>query len=166
MDAPITLVDYDPGWPGLFEREASRVRKTLGAQVLCLEHAGSTAVPGLAAKPVIDMVLVVPDSADEPAYVPPLTGAGYRLVLREPQWYEHRLFKGPDTDINLHVFSSGAVEIERMLRFRDRLRADAADREHYAAVKRRLAERRWQHVRDYAQAKSDVVREILERAGD
>jgi GrpB-like predicted nucleotidyltransferase (UPF0157 family) len=162
----ITLVDSDPSWPLLFEHEAARVREVLGDQVLRLEHVGSTAVPGLAAKPVIDIVLVVDDSADESCYVPALTAAGYRVVVREPGWFEHRVLKGPETDINLHVFTTGAVEIDRMLRFRDRLRADAGDRALYARTKRALAGRQWRHVRDYAEAKSDVVREILGRAGD
>lgn len=66
--------------------------------------------------------LVVKDSADESSYIPVLEAAGYVLQIREPDWFEHRLFKGPDTDINLHVFSLGTSEIDRMLRFRDWLR--------------------------------------------
>jgi GrpB-like predicted nucleotidyltransferase (UPF0157 family) len=98
---PIQLADYDPEWPHLFAREAARVQATLGERVLVLEHIGSTSVPELAAKPIIDMLLVVANSADEPAYVPDLEAAGYVLRVREPNWYEHRLFKGPDTDINV-----------------------------------------------------------------
>jgi GrpB-like predicted nucleotidyltransferase (UPF0157 family) len=165
-DGPITLVDYDPRWPALFQREASRIRELLGEGVLRLEHAGSTSVPGLAAKPIIDIVLVVADSANEATYVPTLTEAGYRLLIREPDWFEHRLLKGPDTDINLQVFTTGAVEIDRMLRFRDRLRTHPADRELYARTKRSLARQRWRHVQHYAQAKSEVVQEILDRAGE
>lgn len=159
----ITLVESDQSWPILFEREAVRVRQVLGPAVVRLEHAGSTSVPGLVAKPIIDIILVVLDSADEPSYVPALTAAGYRLVIREPNWFEHRLFKGPDTDINMHVFSDGADEIDRMLRFRDRLRADEGDRELYARTKRMLAGQQWRHVQHYAQAKSDVVRQIMGR---
>lgn len=165
-DGPVNVADPDPNWPILFEREAARIRAVLGGEVVGLEHAGSTSVPGLVAKPIIDMILVVPDSADEPAYVPALTAAGYQLVVREPDWFEHRLFKGPDTDINLHVFTDGAAEVDRMLRFRDRLRTDDGDRELYARTKRTLAGRQWRHVQHYAQAKSDVVREIMGRAGD
>src|SRR5690606_29898587 len=102
---------------GLFEREAKRIRSALGDRALRVEHVGSTSVPGLCAKPVIDILLVVPDSSDEASYVPALEAAGYKLRIREPEWFEHRLFKGPDTDINLHVFSEGASEIERMLCF-------------------------------------------------
>ena len=163
-NAPITLVEYDPRWPEQFEREAQRIRSALGDQALRVEHVGSTSVPGLCAKPVIDILLVVPDSSDEPSYVPALEAAGYKLRIREPEWFEHRLFKGPGTDINLHVFSEGASEIERMLRFRDWLRTCAEDREKYARTKRELTRRPWRHVQDYANAKSDVVREIMERA--
>jgi len=164
LDAPIELVDYDAEWPRLFEREAERVRSALGSHVLQFEHAGSTSIPGLVAKPRIDMILVVADSADEPAYVEPLEAAGYVLRIREPDWFEHRLLRGPDTDVNLHVFSAGCPEIDRMLLFRDHLRTDAADRELYARTKRELAGREWRYVQNYADAKTAVVEEILARA--
>jgi GrpB-like predicted nucleotidyltransferase (UPF0157 family) len=160
----IEVVDYDPAWPALFERERQRITTALGDQAVLLEHAGSTSVPGLAAKSRIDIVLAVPDSADEPAYVPDLEAAGYVLRIREPDWYEHRVFKGPDTDINLHVFSAGCVEIERMLAFRDWLRANEADRRRYQTAKRELAQREWEFVQNYADAKTAVVEEIIIRA--
>ena len=140
-NAPITLADYDPQWPALFAREADRIRALLGHRAVLVEHAGSTSVPGLAAKPIIDIVLAVPDSADESAYVPTMEAAGYVLRVREPDWFEHRMFKGPDTDINLHVFTAGSTEIDRMLLFRDWLRASDADRDAYLRVKRDLAQR-------------------------
>ncbi len=166
LTKPIEIAEYDPEWPRLFEREAARVRAVLGEHVLILEHVGSTAVPGLPAKPKIDMLLAVPDSSDEAAYVPALEASGYRLIIREPSWYEHRVFKGPDTDINLHVFSTGCPEIERMLSFRDRLRAHPEDRELYERTKRELASRNWKYTQNYADAKSEVVEEILKRASD
>jgi GrpB-like predicted nucleotidyltransferase (UPF0157 family) len=161
-NAPITLAAYDPDWPRSFRREAGRLRSVLGDAALHIEHVGSTSVPGLVAKPIIDILLVVPDSADEPRYLPRLQAAGYVLRIREPEWFEHRLFKGPDTDINLHVFSPGAAEVQRMLCFRDRLRDDDAARSRYARVKRDLAQRTWRHVQDYADAKAAVVSEILD----
>lgn len=164
LDGQVTLVEYDPTWPGLFEREAERVRRLLGDRVLALEHVGSTSVPGLLAKPIIDMLLVVADSADEAAYVGVLEPAGYVLRIREPDWHEHRLLKGPDTDVNLHVFSAGSPEIERNLLFRDRLRDIPEDRELYARTKRELAARTWKYVQNYADAKSDVIETILARA--
>jgi GrpB-like predicted nucleotidyltransferase (UPF0157 family) len=163
-NGPITLADYDPAWPGLFAREADRIRATLASLAIQVEHVGSTSVPGLAAKPIIDIVLAVPDSADEAAYLPALEAAGYRLQNREPNWFAHRMLKGPDTDINLHVFSAGASEIDRMVLFRDRLREHAADRDAYLAVKRELARRTWRHVQHYADAKTEIVRQIIGRA--
>ena len=162
--APILLVDYDPAWPGLFERENARIRAALGERVVQLEHTGSTSVPGLAAKPCIDMTLVVPDSSDEASYVSALEAAGYVLVIREPDWYEHRVFKGPDTNVNLHVFSPGCQEIERMVGFRDWLRTHDEDRDLYERTKRELATREWKFVQNYADAKTDVVEEIVARA--
>ena len=127
IDGMIELRESDPSWPGLFSREEARIRSILGARVRLLEHVGSTSVPGLVAKPIIDLVLAVADSADEGSYVPPLEAQGYVLRIREPDWFEHRVFKGPDTDINLHVFTEGAPEIDRMIAFRDRLRANPDD---------------------------------------
>jgi GrpB-like predicted nucleotidyltransferase (UPF0157 family) len=72
LTVPIEIQNYDPAWPDLYAREAARVRRVLGDRVMRLEHAGSTSVPGLPAKPIIDMALEVPDSADEPAYAPAL----------------------------------------------------------------------------------------------
>ena len=162
--APIRLVDYDPSWPTLFAREAARIRAALGDRVVMLEHTGSTSVPGLAAKPIIDMLLVVPDSGDEPSYVPDLEAAGYVLRIREPEWYQHRCFKGPDTNVNLHVLSRGCEEIDRVLLFRDRLRSVPEERELYERTKRELAAREWRHVQNYADAKTEVVEAIIARA--
>jgi GrpB-like predicted nucleotidyltransferase (UPF0157 family) len=161
----IVLADSDPQWTVLYAREERRIRNALGELAVIVEHTGSTAVPGLAAKPIIDITVAVPDSADEPSYVPDLEAAGYRLVIREPDWYEHRVFKGPDTDVNLHVFTAGCPEIDRMTRFRDWLRSNPDDRELYETTKRRLAAREWEYVQNYADAKSKVVEEILRRAG-
>lgn len=164
LSGPVELVAYDPAWPQLFAREAERVRRALGAQVLLLEHVGSTSVPGLAAKPWIDMVLVVTDSTDEPAYVPALEAAGYKLRIREPDWYEHRMFKRLNPGVHLHVFPPGCAEVERMLLFRDRLRSNEPDRRLYERTKRDLARREWVYTQNYADAKATVVQEILSRA--
>jgi len=157
-------VDYDPEWPELFAREAERIRSVLASQALRIEHVGSTSVPGLAAKPIIDLLLVVADSAKEDTYAPRLEAAGYILRIREPNWYEHRMFNGPDIDVNLHVFSSGCSEIDRMLLFRNWLRGNAADRALYAATKLALARQEWNHVQSYADAKTLVIDEIIARA--
>lgn len=163
-DAPIALAEYDPEWPISFQREARRIRDALGSSVVQLEHVGSTSVPGLAAKPRLDILLVVEDSSDEQTYLPALEQRGYFLRIREPDWYQHRVLKGPDTDINLHVFSTGCDEIARMLTFRDWLRAHIDDRLLYERTKRELAARVWRNVQNYADAKTSVVEEILGRA--
>lgn len=165
LNAQIYLAPYDKEWPRLFEREADRIRAALGDSAVVLEHAGSTSIPGLSAKPRIDIILGVADSADESGYVPPLEAAGYVLRIREPDWHEHRVFKGPDTDVNLHVFSGGCAEIARMLAFRDHLRANEADRLLYERAKQDLAKRIWKFTQHYADAKSEVVEAILRRIG-
>ena len=162
MAVPITISEYDPRWPEKFEFEARRIRAVLGPGALRIEHTGSTSVPGLAAKPVIDILLVVGNSADERAYAPALAATGYALRIREPEWYEHRMFR--DEGTNLHVFSDGCVEISRLLKFRDWLRGHPEDRELYAGVKRALAQREWESVDDYARAKTAIIEEILTRA--
>ncbi len=164
LTCPIRIVDYDPQWPELFGREADRIRAVLGSQSLQIEHVGSTSVPSLVAKPIIDILLVVADSADEKTYVPAMEAAGYLLRIREANWYEHRMLKGPDTDINLHVFSSGCPEIHRMLKFREWLRRNAADRDLYARTKLALAQKDWKYVQNYADAKSIVIEEIIARS--
>ena len=160
----IPIVDYDPQWPELFEREAGRIRAALGRRALRIEHTGSTSVPGLVAKPIIDVLLVITNSGDEGSYVPALEAAGYLLRIRETNWYEHRMFNGPDTEMNLHVFSSGCPEIDRMVTFRDWLRGHAADRDLYARTKLALAQKEWKYVQNYADAKTTVIEEIIARA--
>jgi GrpB-like predicted nucleotidyltransferase (UPF0157 family) len=160
----ITIADYDARWPEMFRTEAEKIRNALGDRALRVEHVGSTSVPDLPAKPVIDIVLAVEDSAAEGEYAPALKKAGYQLSIREPEWYEHRLLKGPQDGVNLHVFSAGCPEIETMLLFRDWLRSNGEDRELYARTKRELAQRPWKDIDDYAKAKSAVVSDILTRA--
>ncbi len=160
----VVLADYDPEWPSWFARAEEQIRGALGDGVLRLDHVGSTSVPGLAAKPLIDINLVVDDTTDEAAYVPQLEALGYVLRVREPDWYEHRLLRGYDPPVNLHVFPPGCEEIGRMLVFRDWLRTTDEDRELYARTKRELAAKEWKYVQNYADAKTAVVQEILARA--
>jgi len=164
LSSSIRIVDYDPRWPRRFELEAGRIRSVLADRALRVEHVGSTAVPGLPAKPIIDMVLVVADSAQETGYAGPLEKIGYRLHIREPGWHEHRMFKGPEQDVNLHVFSASCPEIDRMLALRDRLRTSQSDRELYGRFKRALARREWKYTQNYADAKTAVIEEIMSRA--
>ena len=147
IDGQIRLADADPGWAAQFARQEERIRAALGSRAVQVEHVGSTSVPGLAAKPVIDILLLVMDSADEAGYLPDLEAAGYQLQFREPEWYEHRFLRDFDPDVQVHVFSVGADE-----------------RELYERTKRELAARRWAYVQEYADAKSSVIEEILLRA--
>lgn len=163
-NSTIRLVLYDPSWPLQFSRLEHLVRQALGDKVLLLEHVGSTSVEGLSAKPVIDMVLVVADSSDEDTYVPQLEARGFVLHIREPEWFEHRLLKAPEVEANLHVFSHGCDEVTRMLVFRDWLRSHSADKKLYERTKRELAARTWKYTQHYADAKSEVIQEILGRA--
>jgi GrpB-like predicted nucleotidyltransferase (UPF0157 family) len=164
VNSTIYLALYDPAWPALFTRLAQQIQAALGDAILLLEHAGSTSVPGLSAKPIIDMVLAVADSSAEAAYVKPLEAHGYTLRIREPDWYQHRLLKPPEVAGNLHVFSAGCEEIAQMLLFRDWLREHADDRLLYEATKRALAAQTWKYTQNYADAKGAVVQEILARA--
>jgi GrpB-like predicted nucleotidyltransferase (UPF0157 family) len=160
----IELQDYDDRWPVLYEREEQRLRGVLRDRIVRIAHAGSTSVAGLPAKPIVDIVLEVPDTRQEAEYVPDLEAAGYVMTIREPGWFEHRLFKGPDTNINLHVFPQACSEVDRMLVFRDWLRTYRPDRDLYLRAKRALAARDWEYVQDYADAKSEVVGEVTRRA--
>jgi GrpB-like predicted nucleotidyltransferase (UPF0157 family) len=161
VDGSIVLAPYDPAWATQFELQAARIRTVLGAVATDVEHVGSTSVPGLPAKPILDINLLVVDSADEPAYVPALEELGYVLHIREPGWHEHRLLRLEDPTVNLHVFTTGSAEHSRMITFRNRLRTDPAAFELYLATKRRLAARHWESMQDYADEKSAVVERIL-----
>jgi len=159
--AHIVLAEYDDAWPTRFEVLADRVRGALGDRVRRLEHIGSTSVPGLAAKPLIDMLLIVDNVEDEAAFVAPLEAAGFELRVREP---DHRMFRTPQRDVHLHVYATGRAEERDYLDLRDWLRVSRDDRILYATVKRRLAQQQWADMNDYADAKTDVVRDILTRA--
>lgn len=157
----IKIVDYDPNWPKKFEAHASLIADALGGSALQIEHVGSTSVPGLAAKPVIDILVVVPNSADESAYLPRLEAAGYVLRVREPDWNEHRMLRTPEQDVHVHVYSDGCAEVARNLAFRNRLRRNADDRRRYERTKRELAAKDWPDMNAYADAKTEVIESIL-----
>src|SRR5262245_19244027 len=167
MSEPTTIVElhsYDPAWPEVYAREETKFRAALGDTSVAVHHAGSTSIPGRSAKPVIDVVLVVPDARDEPAYVLRLEAAGYDFRFREPEWFEHRFLERKSPRVNLHVFTQGCPEIERMLWFRDWLRAQEHDRLLYERTKKSLATRKWAKMQDYADAKGEVVQAIMARA--
>jgi GrpB-like predicted nucleotidyltransferase (UPF0157 family) len=160
----IVVVDYDPAWPGRFRREEAKIRAALGEAALSVEHIGSTSVPGLAAKPIVDILLVVEDSGEEASYLPALEKAGYVLRVREPDFHEHRMFRTPEKDVHLHVYSAGSPEIERYLLLRDRLRENGEERELYVGTKRELARRDWPSMQHDAEAKTEVIEGIIARA--
>ena len=163
-NATVHLAPYDASWPAQYAAEAAKIRAALGGKARVLEHVGSTSLAGMAAKPILDIVLGVADSADEDAYVPALAAQGYRLHIREPDWHEHRLMKGAAPAVNLHIFSAGDHEIERMVAFRDRCRAHPEELELYLTTKRELASRVWRYTQHYANAKAEVVEAIIARA--
>jgi len=160
---PVTLVisHYDSAWPSRFAELGARIESALGAGALAVEHIGSTSVPGLAAKPIIDVLVVVADVAEERSYVPALEDAGFVLRVREAG---HRMFRTPGRDVHIHVYSSGDHAIRDYLDLRDWLRVDESDRALYANVKRDLAKRPWSDMNHYAEAKSDVIQQVLGRA--
>jgi GrpB-like predicted nucleotidyltransferase (UPF0157 family) len=154
----IVIVDYDPAWPARFELERDRVARALGATARRIEHMGSTAVPGLGAKPIVDVLVAVADPDDDAVLVPAMEAAGYELRVREPA---HRMFRTPERDVHTHVWRESDPEVERCLRFRDRLRKSAEDRRAYEQLKRALAEREWADMNDYADAKGELIEAIL-----
>jgi GrpB-like predicted nucleotidyltransferase (UPF0157 family) len=158
----IVIAEPDPAWPARFEAERARIAGALGSRALKIAHVGSTSVPGLAAKPIVDVLVAVAGADDDAAFVPALERAGYVLRVREPG---HRMLRTPELDVHVHVWGEGDEEIRRTLAFRDRLRASAADREAYEALKRELATREWDDMNHYARAKGALIEEILSRAG-
>jgi GrpB-like predicted nucleotidyltransferase (UPF0157 family) len=163
-NGPILLADPDPAWPAQYAAEEARIRSALRHNAVRVEHVGSTSVADLAAKPILDILLLVRDPVVEADYVPALENVGYLLHLREPGWHQHRLLKRTEPAVNLHVFAADSVEPVRMLRFRDWLRAHPDDRRRYESTKRQLAGQHWARVQDYADAKTEVVEDILARA--
>jgi GrpB-like predicted nucleotidyltransferase (UPF0157 family) len=157
----ITIVEYDPNWPARFEAARERVQQALGAGAIRVEHIGSTAVPGLAAKPIIDLLVTVEDPENESVPLGAMTAAGYELRVREPG---HRMFRTPERDVHVHLWADDDPEVARHLRFRDRLRRSAEDRQVYEQLKRELARRDWSDMNHYADAKGPVIEEILARA--
>lgn len=158
----VVIVDYDPGWVARFEVESDRVRRALGAAALRVEHVGSTAVPGLAAKPIIDLVVTVADMENEDLVVPGLESAGYELRVREPG---HLMFRTVERDVHVHVWADSDREVSRVLRFRDRLRESPADLAAYERLKRQLATREWADGNEYADAKGPLIEAILAKVG-
>jgi GrpB-like predicted nucleotidyltransferase (UPF0157 family) len=163
----IEVTDPDPAWPRQYDHLAERIRGALGWRVLQLEHVGSTAVPGLPAKPVIDIDLTVADPGREQDYVPALEPIGFRLTIREPWRYGHRALVTDEPRCNLHDFGFDSPEPVKHRIFRDWLRGNPGERDRYAAAKRQAASeanKAGEHVMQYNARKQQVIREIYHRA--
>ena len=157
----LEVVDYDERWPGIFVEHRERIRHALQKTDVAIEHIGSTSVPGLAAKPIIDIVVAVDDITAEEDYLGPLLTAGYVLRVRGPG---RRLVRTRSRDVHVHILEKGDEAIDRYLVFRDRLRTDAGDRALYASTKRALIEQGFDDMNAYSDAKTEVVTGILRRA--
>jgi GrpB-like predicted nucleotidyltransferase (UPF0157 family) len=157
----VVIVDYDPAWPSRFHDHAASITGVLGPRALRVEHIGSTAVPGLAAKPIIDVLLVLVEPEREDTYLPALEAAGYVLRVREPSLDQHRMLRTPHLDTHVHVFPPHSREIIRYLVFRDLLRRDPGAREVYERTKRRLAQQDWPTMDHYAQGKTEVIEALI-----
>jgi GrpB-like predicted nucleotidyltransferase (UPF0157 family) len=165
--AGITIAEPDPAWPLLYDDLARRISAALRWRALQLDHVGSTSVPGLPAKPVIDIDLTVADPGREQDYVPALEQAGFRLVIREPWWHGHRCLSGDEPRCNVHVFGFESPELVRHRIFRDWLRGNPDDRDRYAAIKRQAASEAnaaGEHVMQYNARKEQIIRDIYLRA--
>lgn len=173
----VEIVVYDPRWPEQANALRDRIADALGTRAIRVEHVGSTSVPGLAAKPVIDLDLTVADPADERVWLPRLQAMGFVLTVREPWWHEHRLLQAGEAaerladvsplsglTVNLHVFGPDSPELVKHVVFRNWLRTNAADRRLYEAVKRKAAKHPGQLVMDYNARKQTVIFEIYQRA--
>lgn len=157
----IVIVEPDATWAAQYAIHRERVATALGPVARAIEHIGSTSVPGLAAKPLIDMLLTVDDITAEEDYLDPLLDAGYRLRVREPG---HRLVRTPERDVHLHILEVGDEAAEDYLLLRDQLRRSSTDRVLYEETKRKLAAQDWPDMNAYADAKSEVITEIKARA--
>lgn len=157
----LELQDYNDQWASIYLDHRTRILDAITAIDIEIEHIGSTSVRGLAAKPIIDIVVAVDDIAAEEDYLEALLSAGYALRVREPG---HRLVRTPARDVHVHIFESGDPAVAEYLVFRDHLRSNAQDRALYEATKRTLLSRQWDDMNDYADAKTDVILAIKERA--
>ena len=157
----LVLADPDPTWPAVYRDHEARIREALGDRLVAVEHIGSTSVPGLAAKPIIDVLVVVPDITAEEDYVDPLLAAGYELRVREPG---HRLVRTPALDVHVHVLEPADPAVDEYLLLRDHLRRGEDDRALYERTKRELTAQDWPDMNAYADAKTDVIESIKARA--
>lgn len=157
----LELHSHNDHWADIYLDHRSRIVDALAGADFGVEHIGSTSVPGLAAKPIIDILVTVDDITAEEDYLGALLNAGYELRVREPG---HRLVRTPARDVHVHIYEHDDPAVDEYLLFRDRLRSDADDRVLYENTKRTLLSRRWVDMNDYADAKTEVIMAIRQRA--
>jgi len=157
----LAVVGYDNTWPAIFADQRERLLAALGSTTVEIEHIGSTAVPGLAAKPIIDILIIVDDITAEEDYLVPLLAAGYDLRVRGPG---RRMVRTPGRDVHVHILETGNEAINAYLAFRDHLRASVDDRALYASTKHALIKQGFTDMNAYSDAKTDVIAAIMARA--
>jgi GrpB-like predicted nucleotidyltransferase (UPF0157 family) len=157
----LDVVDYDEAWPGIFGVHRDRLRQALVGAAVGIEHIGSTSVQGLAAKPIIDILVTVDDVTAEEDFLVPIVAAGYVVRVRAPG---RRMVRTPDRDVHVHILEKGSAAADDYLLFRDRLRGDAGDRALYASTKRALIAQGFDDMNAYSDAKTEVVTAIMGRA--
>jgi GrpB-like predicted nucleotidyltransferase (UPF0157 family) len=157
----LEVVPYNDEWSAIFAIHRDRLRAALHAVDVDIEHIGSTSVPGLAAKPIIDIVVAVDDITAEEDYLDPILEAGYLLRVREPG---HRLVRTPSRDVHVHIYEKDDEAVTRYLLFRNRLRTDSGDRDLYSSTKRALITQGFDDMNAYSDAKTDVIAAIMARA--
>ncbi|HEX9915444.1 MAG TPA: GrpB family protein [Candidatus Bathyarchaeia archaeon] len=162
----VVIVDYNPEWPRLFEEEKLRLRAALGSCAGSIEHMGSTSVPGLGAKPIIDIMVGVRDRAEADLFQRQLEPAGYLDVTPEPgetEWF-YCLGRGTrELYYHVHLVVEGSRHWGRQLAFRDRLRADPGLAAEYDELKRRLADRHGEDRKGYTDAKTEFITRVLRK---
>ena len=168
MSDAIVIAEYDPAWPQLYEQEAAQIADVLGDLLIAIEHMGSTSVPGLAAKPRIDIMPGIASEDDLDRTIEPMTGLGFEYIATyEDVMPYRRLFTRHPGEgliaVNVHTVVVGSEFWERHLLFRDYLRKHPDVADDYARLKRELAPN-FTATNEYADAKTAFVREIENRA--
>lgn len=159
----VEVVAYDPSWPQKYEKIERFIKNALGSNLQTIDHIGSTSIPNISAKPVIDIDLSVSDPADENSYLSALEKLGFKLIVREPRFYGHRLLHLAEPRVNLHVFSTDCPETIRHLLFRDWLRKSKEDRQLYANAKLDAVKDSRLDIEKYHENKKHVVHEIYRK---
>jgi GrpB-like predicted nucleotidyltransferase (UPF0157 family) len=168
MTVPVVIVDYDPRWPAMYQEEKDRVLGAIGHLVVAIEHIGSTAVPGLGAKPIIDIMTAVPSLADAPACVEPLERIGYEYIPEyEADFPERRYFRKRPVRVDthhLHMVEQDSGFWERHILFRDDLRVHPETAHEYERLKRELAAQFGSDRDGYTDAKTSFIESVVAQA--